>query len=69
LLVKQVASPVLWEDSVRYMLNQGVTTFVEVGAGSVLTGLVRKVDRKVKAISIQDTQTLEQAIEQLQTLS
>jgi [acyl-carrier-protein] S-malonyltransferase len=68
LLVKQVASPVLWEDSVRFMLDQGVTTFVEIGAGNVLSGLVKKVDRKVKTISIQDMETLEQALTQLQSL-
>lgn len=68
LLIKQVSSPVLWEDSVRYMLDQGVDTFVEFGAGNVLSGLVKKVNRKVKTISIQDPETLNQAIEILQSL-
>lgn len=68
LLVKQVASPVLWEDSVRYMLAQGVDTFVEFGAGNVLSGLVKKVNRKVKTISVQDPETLKQAVETLQSL-
>ncbi|MBA4602422.1 ACP S-malonyltransferase [Thermoactinomyces mirandus] len=65
LLVKQVASPVLWEDSVRYMLEQGVDTFVEFGSGNVLSGLVKKVNRKVKTISVQDPETLNQAVEVL----
>lgn len=68
LLIKQVASPVLWEDSVRFMMNQGVTTFVEIGPGNVLSGLVKKVDRKVKTISIQDMETLELALTELQSL-
>lgn len=42
LLVKQVTGSVLWEDSVRYMLSQGVDNFVEVGPGQVLTGLIKK---------------------------
>jgi [acyl-carrier-protein] S-malonyltransferase len=64
-LVEQVASPVLWEDSVRWMLNQGVDTFVEIGPGNVLTGLVRKVDRKVTAVSVQDVETLQAAVDTL----
>jgi [acyl-carrier-protein] S-malonyltransferase len=65
LLVEQVASPVRWEDSVRFMLEQGVDIFVEIGSGTVLSGLVKKVDRKVKTISVQDMETLKQAVEQL----
>jgi [acyl-carrier-protein] S-malonyltransferase len=47
LLARQVVSPVLWEDSVRYLLNQGVDSFFEVGPGKVLQGLMRRIDRKV----------------------
>lgn len=68
LLIQQVASPVLWEDSVRYMLEEGVTTFVEIGAGNVLSGLIKKVDRKVKTISVYDPESLNQAAETLQSL-
>lgn len=52
LLVQQVTSPVLWEDTVRYLIAQGVDTFVEIGSGTVLAGLVRKVDKSVRTISI-----------------
>ncbi|MEB3101203.1 ACP S-malonyltransferase [Ferviditalea candida] len=45
LLVEQVYSPVLWEDSVVWMIDQGVDTFVEIGSGSVLSGLIKKIDR------------------------
>ncbi|MFA6431997.1 MAG: ACP S-malonyltransferase, partial [Candidatus Margulisiibacteriota bacterium] len=43
LLVKQVTSPVLWEDSIRKMAADGITNFIEVGPGKVLTGLIRKI--------------------------
>ncbi|MBN6185869.1 ACP S-malonyltransferase [Aneurinibacillus sp. BA2021] len=64
-LIQQVASPVLWEDSVRFMLESGVDLFIEIGPGTVLSGLVKKLDRKVKTIAIQDIPTLEKALEQL----
>ncbi|MFT9847897.1 ACP S-malonyltransferase [Aneurinibacillus sp. REN35] len=64
-LIQQVASPVLWEDSVRFMLEAGVDLFIEIGPGTVLSGLVKKLDRKVKTIAIQDIPTLEKAMEQL----
>ncbi len=53
-LVEQMASPVLWEDSIRRMMDEGVDTFVEIGPGNVLTGLVRKIQRGVTALSVQD---------------
>lgn len=59
LLVEQVYSPVLWEDSVRYLIDQGVDTFVEIGSGSVLAGLIKKIDRSVRIISINAVSALE----------
>ncbi|MCY9517973.1 ACP S-malonyltransferase [Paenibacillus apiarius] len=59
LLVEQVFSPVLWEDSVRYMIGQGVDTFVEIGAGSVLAGLMKKIDNSVRVISINSLEAIE----------
>ncbi|WP_168122286.1 ACP S-malonyltransferase [Paenibacillus sp. HB172176] len=59
LLVEQVYSPVLWEDSVRYLLEQGVTTFVEIGSGTVLAGLIKKIDRTAKVISLNSAAALE----------
>jgi len=52
LLVQQVTSPVLWEDTIRYLIAQGVDTFVEIGSGTVLAGLIRKVDKSVQTITI-----------------
>ncbi|RAR45109.1 ACP S-malonyltransferase [Paenibacillus sp. MDMC362] len=52
LLVEQVYSPVLWHDSVEWMITQGVDTFVEIGPGSVLSGLIKKIDKSVKVINV-----------------
>ncbi|MBN3033077.1 MAG: ACP S-malonyltransferase [Candidatus Saganbacteria bacterium] len=51
LLIKQVTGPVLWEDSVKKMIADGVASFVEVGPGKVLTGLIKKIDPTVEAKS------------------
>lgn len=59
LLVEQVYSPVLWEDSVRYLIGQGVDTFVEIGSGTVLAGLIKKIDKNVRVISINSIAALE----------
>lgn len=65
LLVQQLYSPVLWEDSIRQMLREGVDTFIEIGPGKVLTGLVRKIDRNVNTFSVYDIASLENSIQQL----
>src|SRR5687767_9245608 len=50
-LVEQVASPVRWEEVVRRLASEGVTTYVEVGPGTVLSGLVRKIHRDASIAS------------------
>jgi len=52
-LVRQVSRPVLWEDSVLRMIEDGVTLFVEVGPGKVLTGLAGRISKDVRALSVQ----------------
>lgn len=52
LLVEQVVSPVLWEDSIRYLIGEGVDTFVEIGSGTVLAGLIKKIDKTVRVVSV-----------------
>lgn len=59
LLVEQVYSPVLWEDTVTYLISQGVDTFVEIGPGNVLTGLIKKTDKSVKLINVSSLDSLE----------
>jgi [acyl-carrier-protein] S-malonyltransferase len=51
-LVEQIASPVRWEDVVQRLASEGVTTYVEVGPGTVLTGLVRKIRRDARTVSL-----------------
>jgi len=63
LLVEQLYSPVLWEDSVRKMIDLGVDVFIECGPGKVLSGLVKKVDRQVKTYCVYDEATFEQVVE------
>jgi [acyl-carrier-protein] S-malonyltransferase len=55
LLVRQVVSPVLWEDSLRLMLARGVDEFYEIGPGRVLKGLLRRIDRKIACETINDS--------------
>ncbi|RIX51861.1 [acyl-carrier-protein] S-malonyltransferase [Paenibacillus nanensis] len=59
LLAQQVYSPVLWEDSIRYLIGQGVDTFVEIGSGTVLAGLIKKIDRNVRVLSVNSISALE----------
>ncbi|WNF24445.1 ACP S-malonyltransferase [Mesobacillus jeotgali] len=61
-LVEQLYSPVLWEDSVAKMLELGVDTFIEIGPGKVLSGLVKKVDRSAKTFAIYDAETCAAAV-------
>lgn len=52
ILVKQVISPVRWEDSMRYLLNDGYKQFYEIGPGRVLRGLLRRIDREANCENI-----------------
>ncbi|RKP55415.1 [acyl-carrier-protein] S-malonyltransferase [Cohnella endophytica] len=52
LLVQQVVSPVQWEDTVKYLIGEGVDTFVEIGSGTVLAGLIKKIDKSAQVISV-----------------
>ncbi|MGG1311248.1 ACP S-malonyltransferase [Cohnella laeviribosi] len=61
LLVRQVVSPVLWEDSVRYLIGEGVDTFVEIGSGTVLAGLIKKIDKTVKVVSVNSADAVSEA--------
>lgn len=54
-LVRQVVSPVRWEDSIRSMLDQGVDQFYEIGPGRVLTGLLKRIQRKIPCTVINDS--------------
>ena len=64
-LKQQIISPVRWVESVEYMLNNGVDTFVEFGPGKVVSGMIKKIDRSAKRINISCFEDLDKAFEQL----
>ncbi|HUC91011.1 MAG TPA: ACP S-malonyltransferase [Paenibacillus sp.] len=59
LLSEQVVSPVLWEDTVVWLIAQGVDRFVEIGSGTVLAGLIKKTDKSVRVHSVNSLEALE----------
>ncbi len=67
LLVKQIYYPVLWEQSVRYMMEK-VDYFIEVGPGSTLSGLIRKIDRNRVLGQVNNVKTLEKTLEKVKSL-
>ncbi|HEX8172313.1 MAG TPA: ACP S-malonyltransferase [Thermoanaerobaculia bacterium] len=58
-LLRQVASPVRWVESVQKMIAMGVKRFVEVGPGNVLTGLIKRIDPNVELVNVSDVPSLE----------
>ena len=64
-LVRQVDSPVLWSETVRRLRTDGFETFVELGTGSVLSGLVRRVDRSASCVAVGGPEQVEKALEAL----
>lgn len=61
-LISQVTSPVLWDDSVRAMISSGVTSFLEVGPGKVLTGLTKRIDKQATAQTFGTPEELDSAL-------
>jgi len=57
-LFRQIKSAVKWDESVQNMIKDGVETFIEVGPGKVLSGLLRRIDRTKKALNIEDEMSL-----------
>ncbi|MEH7373660.1 ACP S-malonyltransferase [Neobacillus drentensis] len=64
-LIEQLYSPVQWEDSVRKMIDLGVDTFIEVGSGKVLSGLIKKIDKTVSTYSVSDEESAQAVIDAL----
>jgi len=65
-LIRQMYTSVQWEPTMRRIITRDVTTFLEVGPGKVLTGLLKRIDRKKKGLNVNDTRTLAQVVEKLQ---
>ncbi len=64
-LIRQVTMPVRWEESVRTLIDEGVNTFVEVGPGRVLTGLLRQIERSVATLNIEDEKSLAMTVDKI----
>ena len=64
-LIRQVTMPVRWEESMRMLLDEGVNTFVEVGPGRVLTGLMRQIERSVATLNVEDEKSLQATVEKI----
>jgi [acyl-carrier-protein] S-malonyltransferase len=61
-LVRQVSSPVRWQESVERLAAEGVRTFVEIGPGEVLSGLVKKIAKGAQVLNVQDPESLEKTL-------
>lgn len=64
-LIRQVTMPVRWEESVRLLIDEGVNTFVEVGPGRVLVGLLRQIERSVGTLNVEDEKSLAITIDKI----
>lgn len=65
-LKMQMKSPVLWQDSITNLINDGFDTFIEIGPGKVLSGFIKKIDRKAKVLNVEDMQSLQNIINLLE---
>lgn len=65
-LVKQVSSPVLWEQSVRKMIDDQVEVFIEIGPGKTLTGFMKRIDKTKKALNFEDMSSLDKLLSSLE---
>lgn len=65
LIINQAKSPVQWQKTVENLINEGADTFIEVGPGKTLTGLIKKIDAGATACRVEDKQTLEECKAQL----
>ncbi len=65
LLTRQVTSSVRWEESIRYLLAQGFTRFIELGPGTALTGFTKRIDKNATTINVADVASLELTLKTL----
>jgi [acyl-carrier-protein] S-malonyltransferase len=68
-LIKQLNSPLLWEDSIRNIVNKGISTFIEVGPGKVLSGLIKRIEPEARTFNVEDMASLNKTLEQLKDAS
>ncbi len=68
-LVQQVTASVRWEESIRHLLAQGFTRFIELGPGTALTGFMKRIDKTVQVLNVSDVASLELTVAALSTES
>ena len=61
-LVEQITAPVRWEESMRYLLPQGYTRFIELGPGTALSGFMKRIDKSAQMLNVADVASLESAL-------
>ncbi len=64
-LIKQLNSPLLWEDSIRNIVNKGISRFIEAGPGKVLSGLIKRIEPAARIFNVEDMASLNKTLEQL----
>ena len=64
-LVEQVTSSVRWEESMRYLLAQGFTRFIELGPGTALSGFMKRIDKTAQMLNVADVASLEATVKSL----
>ena len=61
-LIRQISSPLYWEDSIRNMTGEGYDTFIEIGPGKVLSGLVKRIAKDAKILNVEDEKTMKDVL-------
>lgn len=61
-LIRQLSNPLLWEDSIRVIAESGIDTFIEVGPGKVLSGLIKRIEHSAKVLNVEDMKSLENTL-------
>lgn len=67
-LVEQITAPVLWEASMRALLGQGFTQFIELGPGTALSGFMKRIDKTVRVLNVADVTSLENTVRALSAI-
>lgn len=64
-LIRQLSSPLLWEDTVKNMINYGIDTFIEVGPNKILSNLIKRIDTGTKVLHVEDSKSLQDTLNEL----
>jgi [acyl-carrier-protein] S-malonyltransferase len=64
-LIKQISSPLFWEDSIKNMVSDGYDTFIEIGPGKVLSGLVKRIAKDAQVLHVEDQRSMSDTLSAL----